>query len=110
MQGVTQVSDALPKEVLNELEAIGRHIATSRKYRGLSQEDMAERMYVSRRTLYRLEKGDPTVGLSVLASALFVLGQTRRLRLLAEGDQAFSGPGRRRSEKAASTSAEDLDF
>ena len=39
-------------------------------------------MLVSLQTLQRLEAGDPTVGLAVLAAALFVLGLTRRLELL----------------------------
>ncbi len=40
---------------------------------------MAERMLISVQTLQRLEAGDPTVGMAVLASALHVFGMTRRL-------------------------------
>lgn len=43
---------------------------------------MADRMLVSLQTLQRLEAGDPSVGISVLASALFVLGMTQRLETL----------------------------
>jgi len=39
-------------------------------------------MLVSVQTLQRLEAGDPTVGLAVLAGALFVLGMTQRLEAL----------------------------
>lgn len=43
---------------------------------------MADRMLVNRETVRRLERGDPAVSLSVLASALFVLGLTGRLEKL----------------------------
>jgi transcriptional regulator with XRE-family HTH domain len=63
---------------------VGADIATARRRRKLPQRLMAARMLVSIQTLQRLEAGDPTVGLAVLASALFVLGMTQRLeRLLA---------------------------
>lgn len=37
-------------------------------------EDMASRMFVTRKTLSRLEKGDPGVSLAVFITALWVLG------------------------------------
>ena len=44
---------------------------------------MAARLFVSRDTLWRLEKGDPTVALGTLATAAFVLGLNDRLANLA---------------------------
>jgi hypothetical protein len=41
--------------------------------------DMAERMMVNLKTVQRLEKGDPTVGIGIIASALWILGMHRRL-------------------------------
>ncbi|MGB3472805.1 MAG: XRE family transcriptional regulator [Erythrobacter sp.] len=52
---------------------------------------MAERMLVSVQTLQRLEAGDPTVGLAVLASALHVFGMTTRLADLAAPDTDRAG-------------------
>jgi transcriptional regulator with XRE-family HTH domain len=78
---------------LDELARIGRFIARERAARGLSQEKLAERMFVSRQTLHRLESGEPAVGLAVLASALFALGKTNRLRLLSASDEALSDDG-----------------
>jgi hypothetical protein len=41
--------------------------------------DMAARMMVNLKTLQRLEKGDPTVGIGIVAGALWILGLDRRL-------------------------------
>ncbi len=40
---------------------------------------MAERAFISRSTLVRVEKGDPGVSLGIYASVLFVLGMADRL-------------------------------
>ena len=48
----------------------------ARRRRKLPQRLIAERMLVSVQTLQRLEAGHSTVGLAVLASALFVLGMS----------------------------------
>lgn len=52
--------------------------------------DMAERMMVNLKTVQRLEKGDPTVGIGILAAALWILGMHRRIGDLVapEGDTA----------------------
>lgn len=48
---------------------------------------MAERMAISRDTLNRLEKGDPTVALGTYLRALRILGLDRDLDLLAKDDE-----------------------
>ncbi len=40
---------------------------------------MAARLFVSRDTLWRLERGDPTVAIGTLATAAFVLNLHERL-------------------------------
>ena len=47
-------------------------------------EDMAGRMFVTRKTLQRLEKGEATVSLGVLASALMILGLEADIEKLAD--------------------------
>jgi hypothetical protein len=49
----------------------------------MSTRDMAARLFVSRDTLWRLERGDPSVALGTLATAIFVLGLQERLADLA---------------------------
>ena len=45
---------------------------------------MAERAFISRMTLNKVEKGDPGVSLGIYATVLFVLGMTDRLAELAD--------------------------
>ncbi|WP_321175039.1 XRE family transcriptional regulator [Qipengyuania flava] len=74
---------------------------------------MAERMIVSVQTLQRLEAGDPTVGLAVLASALHVLGMTQRLAELVAPDSDRAGISEdlsRLPQKTHAVSDDDLDF
>ena len=54
-----------------------------RRKRGISTADMADRLFVSRDTLWRLERGDPGVALGTLATAAFVLQLHDRLANLA---------------------------
>ena len=51
--------------------------------RGISTSDMASRLFVSRDTLWRLERGDPTVALGTFATATFILSLHDRLAHLA---------------------------
>ena len=53
----------------------------------MSATEMAERMGVSRMTLYSLEKGDLSVGLGILVRALGVLGLEEDLDRLAADDE-----------------------
>ncbi len=109
MRGLSHVIASLPSGVRQDLGMVGSAIGRARKARGLSQEKMAARMLVSRTTLHRLESGDPAVGLAVLASALFVLGQARRLRLLADPDDRLERPSRRGIARSP-VASDDLDF
>ena len=45
---------------------------------------MAERAFISRTTLGKVERGDPSVSLGVYATILFILGLSDRLSDLAE--------------------------
>lgn len=70
-------------------------------------------MLVSVQTLQRLEAGDPTVGLAVLASAMFVLGLTSRLADLVSPDSDDAVLGEELAQLPKTTHAprgEDLDF
>lgn len=45
---------------------------------------LAERAFVSRVTLRRVERGDPSVSMGIYATVLFVLGLSDRLSSLAD--------------------------
>jgi transcriptional regulator with XRE-family HTH domain len=74
---------ALPLPATHALRKLGRDLALARRKRGISTADMASRLFVSRDTLWRLERGDPTVSLGTLVTAAFVLQLHDRLADLA---------------------------
>jgi transcriptional regulator with XRE-family HTH domain len=70
---------SLPLPVMHLLQKLGRDLALARRKRGISTSDMAGRLFVSKDTLWRLEKGDPGVSLGTLATAAFILQLHHRL-------------------------------
>ena len=76
-------SPSLPLPASHALRKLGRDLALARRKRGISTADMAARLFVSRDTLWRLERGDPTVAAGTLATAVFVLQLHDRLANLA---------------------------
>ena len=79
MARATRSLSALPAVVLDQIEKLGRDLTVARKRRQLSLREMAVRMMVNLKTVERMEKGDPAVGIGILASALWILGMHRRL-------------------------------
>lgn len=73
----------LAPAAVEALRTLGENLRVARTRRGLTMEEMASRMFVSRQTLARLEKGDPGVSVGALASALWVLGLQDAVRKLA---------------------------
>ncbi len=81
--------------------------------RRISTADMASRLFVSRDTLWRLERGDPSVAIGTLATAVYVLQLHDRLAALAAADRDALGldldtaalPQRIRSEPTLTASA-----
>ena len=77
--------------------SLGERVRLARLRRRMSATEMAERMGVSRMTLYSLEKGDLSVGLGILVRALGVLGLEEDLDRLAADDEL----GRKLTDAAA---------
>ena len=74
---------SIPLPAAHALRKLGRDLALARRKRGISTEDMAARLFISRNTLWRLERGDATVALGTLATAAFILQLHDRLANLA---------------------------
>ena len=74
----------LPPSIRRMLSKLGSDISIARRRRGISTALMAQRAFVSRRTLLRVEKGDPSVSMGIYASVLFVLGFVDRVGAIAE--------------------------
>jgi transcriptional regulator with XRE-family HTH domain len=73
----------IPFTATQALRKLGRDLAIARRKRRISTSDMAARLFVSRDTLWRLERGDPTVSIGAFATATFVLDLLPRLANLA---------------------------
>ena len=74
---------SMPLPAAHALRKLGRDLALARRKRRISTADMASRLFVSRDTLWRLERGEPAVAIGTLATALFVLQLHDRLADLA---------------------------
>ena len=74
---------SIPLPAAHALRKLGRDLALARRKRGISTADMAARLFVSRGTLWRLERGDPAVAMGTLSTATFVLQLHDRLANLA---------------------------
>jgi len=83
---MTKASPALtqmPPSTLAALEHLGADLAVARLRRKESLKTWAKRMGVSVPTLLRLEAGEPSVSLGVLATALWLIGRDAALGALA---------------------------
>ena len=105
---------SLPPEASHALSRLGAYIRIARKRRQITMAEMSSRMFVSRKTLSRLENGDPGVSLAVLASALWVLGLEKNLLEIVNPEQDKIGIYRERQRlpKRVRTSniSDDPDF
>jgi transcriptional regulator with XRE-family HTH domain len=104
----------IPPEIETAISRMGDHIRIARKRRAISMAEMASRMFVSRKTLSRLENGEPGVSIGVFAMALWVLGLDRELLNVAlpEKDRAGIFLERQRLPKRirVKPGPDDLDF
>jgi transcriptional regulator with XRE-family HTH domain len=69
------------------MTALGQRLREARLRRGISTLLFAERMNVSRDTLNRLEKGDPSIAMGTYVRALRVLGVEKDLDKVAQDDE-----------------------
>ena len=75
----TGSANALPEIVVVQLAKLGHDLGLARKRRRMSKSEFAARMMVNRKTVDRLEEGDPSVSIGIVATAFWVLGLPRRL-------------------------------
>jgi transcriptional regulator with XRE-family HTH domain len=80
----SKAQSALPLSVRRAMHGLGRDISIARRRRGMTIATMAERAFVGRNTITRVEHGDPGVALGIYGTVLFVLGLSERLGALAD--------------------------
>ena len=83
----------LPIQVRRSLKKLGADIRDARRRRRIQTMTVAERALISRVTLTKVEKGDPSVGLGIYATVLFVFGITERLSDLTDPKHDTIGLG-----------------
>jgi transcriptional regulator with XRE-family HTH domain len=81
----------LPIPAIKALHKIGKDISDARRRRRVTIQLMAERAGLSRATIGKIEKGDPTTSIGGYAAVLFVLGMTDRLSDLVDAVHDLTG-------------------
>ena len=69
----------VPIPVIKALRKLGQDINDARRRRRITVELMAQRAGLSRSTIGKIEKGDPTTSMGGYGAVLFVLGMDKRL-------------------------------
>lgn len=77
----------VPPAVATQLEALGRRIRAQREQQKVTATDAAEAAGMSRVTLHRVEKGEPSVTMGAYLSALSAVGLSLEVR---EPEAAFA--------------------
>lgn len=112
-QSGVKFSEPLPREVRACLEGLGQRVKTARVRRGLSTEVFAQECGIGRRSLYRIETGEPGVALGTFLSVLWKLGLLESVQGVANPDDDEHGKileAARRPERVRSQVAHDNDF
>ncbi|XHR31053.1 MAG: hypothetical protein ACFUZC_10920 [Chthoniobacteraceae bacterium] len=74
----------LPLPVKRALAKLGNDLRSARLRRRIPTTLMAQRAFITRTTLGKVEKGNPGVSLGIYATVLFILGMSARLEELAD--------------------------
>ena len=74
----------MPLPVRNALRKLGGDLRDARLRRRIPTTIMAQRALVTRVTLLKVERGDPTVSMGTYATVIFILGMRERLSDLAD--------------------------
>ena len=80
-----------PAAVEDALERLGRNIRTARLRRRMPQQQLAQRMGVSRFVVGDIERGKPTTGVAAYVGALWALGLLTHMRGVADPDRDEEG-------------------
>jgi transcriptional regulator with XRE-family HTH domain len=82
-----KTTPSLIPRVARLLDDLGAHLKLARLRRKYSAETVAQRAGITRRTLSKVEQGDPAVALGVYARVMQVLRLEDDLALLAKDDE-----------------------
>lgn len=83
---MTKKSIVMYPASMKEMDALGQRLKDARLRRRFSMETVCARADISRPTLYKVEKGDPTVAVGIYVNVLRVLGLVDDLGMIAKED------------------------
>jgi len=83
---MTRSAPSIVPRLARLLAGLGENIRKARLRRAYSAETVAQRAGISRKTLYRVEQGDPAVALGIYARALQALRLESDIGLIASDD------------------------
>jgi transcriptional regulator with XRE-family HTH domain len=90
-------ADSIPFSVRSALLKLGNDIRDARIRRRITTRVLANRASITRMTLYKIERGNPTVSVAAYSTVLFILGMIDRFAEIA--DAKFDGMGRSLAEE-----------
>lgn len=73
MSQISDINRTLHSAVRDDLVRLGRALKARRVERGLTQQQLAERLGIAVRTLRAIESGSDTVNIGIVASAMMML-------------------------------------
>lgn len=76
----------MPRALSEQMKLMGEQFKLARKRRHLSMQDIADRATVTRLTVSKVERGDPTVSIGIYARVLYALNLEKDIILLAADD------------------------
>lgn len=85
------IKHPLSAPVIRSLRLLGEDIKNARRRRRIQTTLLAERAGISRITLGKIEKGDPSVSMGGYASVLFSLGLIKQLEKIAHSNHDIVG-------------------
>jgi DNA-binding XRE family transcriptional regulator len=88
---------SIPFPVRRALLKLGKDIREARNRRRIPTAVMANRASITRMTLYKIEKGSPSVSIAAYSTVLFILGMIDRFAEIA--DAKFDEVGRSLSDE-----------
>ena len=108
-----RISEKLPLEVSQAVCRLGDSVRLARVRRRLSQAELAETAHITRKTLYSIEKGVPSISIGNIYSVLWSLGLLDTSTALADPDRDDHGKileAARQPKRVRQASAIDNDF
>lgn len=82
-----RITPTLLPRIKRELASLGDRLRQARLRRAYAAETIAQRAGITRKTLGRVEQGDPAVALGIYARVLQALGLDADLALVARDDE-----------------------